>query len=236
MKNTLTKERNKQLSNDLIIIMAISFIVLAIYSILGSNINSFIYDKSINVVLRVLVIGVCFQFGLAGLGITIVCIMRREKFTSFGLQMKNLIPALVLSLVCCIPDFIYCLASGKVHGWCPFWDVYTTQEVLLSGFPFNAMGILITAICWGFFEGFNYVVIRDKISELLPSKYRFWDWGAFICAVMCILIHGAVGVTPDAIIEMITTMFLIYGMLIVRKLTGNSWGCVLIFLIYWNAL
>ena len=236
MKNTLTKERNKQLSNDLIIIMAISFIVLAIYSILGSNINSFIYDKSINVVLRVLVVGVCFQFGLAGLGITIVCIMRREKFTSFGLQMKNLIPALVLSLVCCIPDFIYCLASGKVHGWCPFWDVYTTQEVLLSGFPFNAMGILITAICWGFFEGFNYVVIRDKISELLPSKYRFWDWGAFICAVMCILIHGAVGVTPDAIIEMITTMFLIYGMLIVRILTGNSWGCVLIFLIYWNAL
>ena len=51
-----------------------------------------------------------------------------------------------------------------------------------------------------------------------------------------ILIHGAVGVTPDAVAEMLCTLFLIYGMLIVRKATGNAWGCVLIFVLYWNAL
>lgn len=32
-------------------------------------------------------------------------------------------------------------------------------------------------------------MIRDKLSERFPSKYRFWDVGAFVCAVMCILIH-----------------------------------------------
>ena len=94
---------------------------------------------------------------------------------------------------------------------------------------------LITALCWGFFEGFNYVVIRDKISAASPSSYRFYDWGALVCAVMCILIHGAVGVTPEAIFEMVATFILIYGMLIVRKETGNAWGCVLIFFVYWNA-
>ena len=46
----------------------------------------------------------------------------------------------------------------------------------------------------------------------------------------------AVGVTPDAVAEMLCTIFLIYGMLIVRKATGNAWGCVLIFVLYWNAL
>ena len=51
-----------------------------------------------------------------------------------------------------------------------------------------------------------------------------------------LLIHGAVGVTPDAIIEILVTMFLIYGMLIVRKETDNAWGCILIFFVYWNAL
>lgn len=176
------------------------------------------------------------QFGLAGLGITIVCILRKEKFQSFGLNTKNLLPALFLSLACCIPDFIYCVSSRNVHAWCPFWDVNTTPEVLKSGFPANVLGMLITAVCWGFFEGFNYVVIRDKLSELYPSRYKFLDWGALICAIMCIWVHGAIGVTPDAVIEMVVTMFLIYGMLLVRKLTGNAWGCVLIFMIYWNAL
>lgn len=45
-----------------------------------------------------------------------------------------------------------------------------------------------------------------------------------------------VGVTPDELIETVVTIFLIYGMLIVRKETGNAWGCILIFFVYWNAL
>lgn len=236
METTLTKNRKKQLSQDLWIICIVSFAVLAVCMLVNDKMKSFVFDPSINIVLRVLVVGVGGQFGLAGLGITIVCILRKEKFQSFGLNTKNLIPALLLSLACCIPDFIYCVISGNVHAWCPFWDVNTTPELLKSGFPYNVLGMLITAVCWGFFEGFNYVVIRDKLSELYPSRYKFWDWGAFVCAIMCIFVHGAIGVTPDAVVEMLVTIFLIYGMLLVRKLTGNAWGCVLIFLIYWNAI
>lgn len=236
METTLTKNRKKQLSQDLWIICIVSFAVLAICMLVNDKMKSFVFDPSINIVLRVLVVGVGGQFGLAGLGITIVCILRKEKFQSFGLNTKNLIPALLLSLACCIPDFIYCVISGNVHAWCPFWDVNTTPELLKSGFPYNILGMLITAVCWGFFEGFNYVVIRDKLSELYPSRYKFWDWGAFVCAIMCILVHGAIGVTPDAVVEMLVTIFLIYGMLLVRKLTGNAWGCVLIFMVYWNAI
>ncbi len=234
--NKCSKERKKQLTSDLLIIFITSIIVLAMVVIWGSGLNSFVKDPTKNIVLRVAVIGICGQYGLAGLGLTIVCLIRKEKFTQFGLTTKKIVPAVLLSLACCVPDFIYCLAKGRVHAWCPFWDVNTTPEVLSSSFPYNVLAYLITAVCWGFFEGFNYVVIRDKFSEMYPSKFRFWDWGAFICAIMCILIHGAVGVTPDALIEMFTTMFLIYGMLIVRKETGNAWGCVAIFFLYWNAL
>jgi hypothetical protein len=232
-----SKERKKQLSVDLIIIGITMVIVLvAVLGIWGNGLNKFAYDGTKNIVLRVAVIGICCQFGLAGLGITIVSLIRKERFTQFGLRIKNIVPSVVLSLACCIPDFIYCLIKGKVHSWCPFWDVNTTPEVLASAFPYNVIAFLITAACWGFFEGFNYVVIRDKISEMHPSKYRFLDLGACICAVMCIVIHGVIGVTPDAIIEMITTIVLIYGMLIVRKETGNAWGCIAVFFLYWNAL
>ena len=138
--------------------------------------------------------------------------------------------------MCCVPDLLYNLFAGNVHTWLPFSAVQTTAEAIESGFPENALAMLLTALFWGFFEGFNYVVIFDKIGERYPSKNRLWDWCAFVCAVMCILIHGAVGVTPGAVAEMLCTLFLIYGMLIVRKATGNAWGCVLIFVLYWNAL
>ena len=232
-----TKERKKQLAIDLWIILITTMAVLGIVLMgFGNQINQLAADSSVNILLRVLIIGLCGQFGIAGLGITIVCLIRKESFLKFGLNTKNLFPALGLSLLCCVPDFVYCLINGRVHAWCPFWDVNTTPEVLSSAFPYNVLAFLVTALCWGFFEGFNYVVIRDKISEMYPSKHRFFDWGALVCAVMCILIHGAVGVTPDALIEMLTTMILIYGMLIVRKETGNAWGCILIFFVYWNAL
>ncbi len=232
-----TKERKKQLAIDLWVILITTMAVLGIVLMgFGNQINQLAADSSVNILLRVLIIGLCGQFGIAGLGITIVCLIRKESFLKFGLNTKNLFSALGLSLLCCVPDFVYCLINGRVHAWCPFWDVNTTPEVLSSAFPYNVLAFLVTALCWGFFEGFNYVVIRDKISEMYPSKYRFFDWGALVCAVMCILIHGAVGVTPDALIEMLTTMILIYGMLIVRKETGNAWGCILIFFVYWNAL
>ncbi|CRZ34670.1 hypothetical protein DFR55_105100 [Herbinix hemicellulosilytica] len=230
----ISKEREKQLSVDLWIILLTSVIALGIYTVLGNNINKFIKDDSVNIILRVLSIGV-FQFGVAGLGSVIVSIIRKDSFLNHGLNTKNLIKALVLSLVFCIPEFAFRLYIGEIHKWVPFIKVNTTAEILSSGFPWNVLGMLITATCWGFFEGFNYVIIRDKLSELMPSKYKYFDWGALICALVCILIHGMIGITPKSIIEMTVTMFLIYGMLIVRKITGNAWGCVLVFLVYWNA-
>lgn len=232
----MTKERKKQLDADLWIIGIISIVILAVYMIFNQSINAIVYDTSINIVLRVLFVGGIFQFGLAGLGITVVSIYRKESFLDYGLTIKKIFPTILFSALCCLPDYIYNYFAGNVHAWFPFWDVNTTAEVVASSFPYNVLGMLITAVCWGFFEGFNYVVICKKINDRFPSKYKFLDWGAIVCAILCILIHGIVGVTPDAVIEMLCTMFLIYGMLIVRKSTGNAWGCVLIFVMYWNAL
>lgn len=233
----INTEERKKLIADLWIIGIVSFLALGIVVFaMQKGMNGFAGDRSIPIILRVLVIGLCGQFAISGLGISIVCLIRKQRFRDFGLNTKNLIPALLLSLLCCVPELTYYLVRGYVSGWFPFQGVNTTAEVLASTFPSNILGFLITALFWGFFEGFNYVVIRDKISMLSPSKYRFFDWGALVCAVMCILVHGAVGVTPEAVFEMAATFILIYGMLIVRNETGNAWGCILIFFVYWNAI
>ncbi|MGM9590740.1 MAG: hypothetical protein ACI3V0_11315 [Faecousia sp.] len=231
-----TEARKRRIA-DLWIIGIVSFLALGgVVFAMQNGMNDFAGDHGIPIVLRALVIGLCGQFAVSGLGISIVCLIRKQRFRDFGLNTKNLVPALLLSLLCCVPELTYYLVRGYVSGWCLFQGVNTTAEVLASTFPSNIIGFLITALFWGFFEGFNYVVIRDKISMCFPSRYRFFDWGAFVCAVMCILVHGAVGVTPDALAEMAATFILIYGMLIVRKETGNAWGCILIFFVYWNAI
>jgi len=110
-----------------------------------------------------------------------------------------------------------------------------TSELLGSNFVVGATGYFIIAVTWGFFEGFNYVVICEKINKLLPVKHGWLNWGAIICGVMCILIHGMIGVTPESIIEMLTVFVAIYGMLVTRTVTGNAWGCVFVFVFLWNA-
>lgn len=222
---------------DLLVIMLISGLALTGYIVCTQVLfPGFEYNESISIVWRVLLVGFLAQFGLAGMGISVVCIYRKDSFFNHGLQKKNLLISVLLCLLCCVPDLIYSLSTKTIYGWFPFIGVNFTGKLFDESILAAVISYVLIALFWGFFEGFNYVVMADKIKELLPSKYKFLDWGALIMAVFCILIHGAVGVTAAGLIEMFTTMFLIYGMLVVRKVTGNAWGCVAVFLVYWNAM
>lgn len=224
----------KRADTDLWIIVIGSLAVLGIYITFQNQITTIMQKNSIPILLRVL-LAAAFQFGLAGLGITIVSIMRKESFRSHGLRIKGILPSIGLCSLCFIPYIVFMLVTDQLTGYLPFQSVWTTKEVLASGFPSNIAGILITATAWGFFEGFNYVVISDKINKLYPGKNKWLNWGAIICAVFCVLIHGAVGVTAESIVEMLSIMIIIYGMLIAKEFTGNAWGCVFIFVFLWNA-
>jgi len=230
------RERKKQLLADLAIIGITAVLALAAFGAVNMFLPGLENRKDINIALRVFIIGFFAEFGLAGMGLCIVCLIRKEPFGKFGLNSNRLLPCLFLSLLCCVPECLFYLFSTEVYGWFPFIGVKLSYEALHTAFPSGLLAYLQIALFWGFFEGFNYVVVFDKLDELFPSRYAYLNKAAFIIAVFCILIHGAVGVTPSEITEMLCTMFLIYGMLIVRKQTGNGWGCVFIFFVYWNAI
>jgi hypothetical protein len=116
----LTKVRKKQLDTDLWIIAGVSLLVLVIYIVFGREIDNIAVDTEIPIVLRVLFMGGIFQFGIAGLGITIVAIVRKERFSDHGLTRKHLLPAIALSALCCVP--ISCITS--------------LREMCTHGFPF----------------------------------------------------------------------------------------------------
>lgn len=231
-KKVLTLEQ-KKLDIDLWIIAIATGLVFVSYSMFSKELSIFAKNDDIHILLRLLAIA-GLQYGLAGLGITIVCIYRKIRFKSFGLVKTNLIKAILGTVFCFIPYILFRILSGQFVSYQPF-SVLMTGDVLQSSFPVSWIGMIIIAIAWGFFEGFNYVVIGDIINKRYPSK-RWWiDIGAIACAIMCVVFHPF-STTFLGLIEILVNVIAIYGMLLVKKKTGNAWGCVFAFCLIWNAI
>lgn len=231
-KQSLTTEQ-KRLDTDIWIISLVTFGVFIVYSIIGSQLMNFVKNSDISVIPRLL-LNASVQFGVAGLGITIVCILRKEKFTQYGLTKKNIGKTIVGTVICFLPSVCYIIASGQFKGYQPF-NILITGDVIASDIPISILGMALIVVVWGFFEGFNYAVICEKINRRYPSDNEWLDYGAIICAIICILFHPF-SISFWGIIEIITTFVSIYGMLIVKKKTENAWGCVFAFCFIWNAL
>lgn len=76
MQKQLT-EKQKQRDIDLWIIVMCSVVVLLFYSLNQDKIKTFTGDASVPILLRVL-LSAAFQFGLAGLGISVIALIRKQ--------------------------------------------------------------------------------------------------------------------------------------------------------------
>lgn len=227
------KERKKKLTIDLWIIALVTIAVYIVYGVFGSRIMSFCKNSDISVWPRLLM-AAALEFGIAGLGITIVGLMRKESFASFGLRWENAIKAVLWTIVFFLPYILFIFLSGQFEGYEPL-SIMVTPDLHKAGIVATIIGTLVIAVVWGFFEGFNYVVICEKINRRFPVKTKFFDWGALVVSIMGILFHP-MNFSIQGIIEIVTTFIAIYGMLQVRKVYKNAWGCVFAFLFIWNAL
>ena len=227
------KERKKKLTIDLWIIALVTIAVYIVYGVFGSRIMSFCKNSDISVWPRLLT-AAALEFGIAGLGITIVGLMRKESFASFGLRWENAIKAVLWTIVFFLPYILFIFLSGQFEGYEPL-SIMVTPDLHKAGIVATIIGTLVIAVVWGFFEGFNYVVICEKINRRFPVKTKFFDWGALVVSITGILFHP-MSFSIQGIIEIVTTFIAIYGMLQVRKVYKNAWGCVFAFLFIWNAL
>lgn len=227
------KERKKKLTIDLWIIALVTIAVYIVYGVFGSRIMSFCKNSDISVWPRLLM-AAALEFGIAGLGITIVGLMRKESFASFGLRWENAIKAVLWTIVFFLPYILFIFLSGQFEGYEPL-SIMVTPDLHKAGIVATIIGTLVIAVVWGFFEGFNYVVICEKINRRFPVKTKFFDWGALVVSIMGILFHP-MSFSIQGITEIVTTFIAIYGMLQVRKVYKNAWGCVFAFLFIWNAL
>ena len=234
MKKELSVKQ-KNADKDLNIIIFVTIIPLIIYLIFGKNIMSFAGINEVNIWLRFIPI-MLVQFGLAGLGSLIVVCYRKEKLKEYGLIKNNFLKTIILSILVCIPSMIFLLLNNKIDSYLPLKNCPFTILFLNSSFPTNVLGYILIALVWGFAEGFNYIVISKKINDRFISKNKWLNYGALVCGIVCILIHGMIGLDLYTIFEALSTFIIIYGMLVIKDVTNNAWGCIFIFLLFWNAI
>ncbi len=234
MKKELSVKQ-KNADKDLNIIIFATIIPLIIYLIFSKNIMSFARINEINIWLRFIPIMI-IQFCLAGLGSLIVICYRKEKLKEYGLIKNNFLKTIILSIIVCIPSLFFLLLNNKIDSYLPLKNCPFTILFLNSSFPTNVLGYILIALVWGFAEGFNYIVISKKINDRFISKNKWLNYGAIVCGIVCILIHGMIGLDLYTIFEALSTFIIIYGMLVIKDVTNNAWGCIFIFLLFWNAI
>jgi hypothetical protein len=69
----------KRLDIDIWIIALITFGVFLCYAVMGNQLVAYVREPENSVFSRLL-LSASAQFGIAGLGITVVCLLRKEKF------------------------------------------------------------------------------------------------------------------------------------------------------------
>ena len=233
MKQTLSIVQ-KKVDQDLNIIAILTMLPLIGYLFFQQEITDFTHQSSFPIWLRLLFLAMC-QFGAVGLGTSVVLIRRKESWKEYGLVTKHFLPSCVQTAITCLPLLLFLIITGQVHTYLPFQSISLTKEILASSFPTNILGYLLISLIWGFWEGFNYVVISRKINLRYPRQNKKIDLGALICALICLLVHGMIGLDATSLFEAIAVFILIYGMLVIQKRTRNAWNCILVFCFFWNA-
>ncbi|GKX30678.1 hypothetical protein SH1V18_31580 [Vallitalea longa] len=231
MKNKILSMKKKRLDTDISIILSITGVVFLLYIFFQGNITAYLKNTDYNLLIRTIMAS-ALQFGIAGLGICIVIIFRKENFHGYGIKINNMFRAILLSIIPILPYILLKTINGEMSGYLPFKYVLHTREWIELGLPGNVVGFCIIGIVWGFFEPFNYVVICKKINERWSYPNLFLSLGPLLCGIFSLLIHGLFTIN----LENLFIFFIIYGMLVVSEKTKNAWGCILIFIFLWNAI
>ena len=95
--------------------------------------------------------------------------------------------------------------------------------------------MIIVFFCWGFCEGFNYVFISRKLNIIFPTKIKLLNIGAIVSAIICVMLHGGISFNVVAIFDALTMFIFMYGILVIKDMKHNAWGCIFAFFFLWNA-
>ncbi len=227
------KKQRMRLIFDITMIVVITIFAVGFYYFNKDSILTIAVDKNYNILIRALIVG-SLHFAVAGLGMCIVIIIRKEKFEDYGLNGKSLLKTLSHSFVLLVAFLAVTVLRGTWRLVYPFRQIWITEQLLEAPIAIMLICLLFFVVFCGFFEGLNYAYLSRKINRLWPAKNIFLSPGPILVGLLGFAVHSLLGINGWE--HSVQTFFLIYGMLLIYENTKNAWGCVVIFGLLWNAL
>lgn len=223
-----TKKNNVDKDINLILLVSVIALVLNIWLQPGK----LLMNGSIPLFLRTLVM-LAAQFCLMGLGTLIVLLWRGEALPDYGLRRNNFFQSLCLSLVAFLPMLVLYFVRGA-HTYCPMINVRTVGEWVAKGFPLALVGVVPTMFVWGLIQAICYCVLSDKLDESDPVGQPWGRMGPIYCTLFYLVINGY-AISLSRLPELLVTMVTVWGLMQARRVSGNSWGMILVFSFLLNA-
>lgn len=224
----------KQAKIDLLIVLLGSIIPAIIYLFFAESWRGLNQSQNINFWIK-FSISTILAYCLAGLGFTIAMLFRKEKFSEFGLIKKNAFIAILFSIICFLPHFIFLIVTRGFHGYIPMSGAIVYDSVMQRSIQEKIFCMIIIFIVWGFCEGFSYIYIAQKINVIFPVKSKWLNVGAIVGALLCVFMHGGISLDVKVMFDALTMFVFVYGILVTKNITGNAWGCIFSFFFLWNS-
>lgn len=223
-------EQRGHVDKDINLILLVSVVALILNIWLQPG--KLLLNTSIALPLRTLVMLVA-QFCLMGLGTLIILIWRGEALPAYGLRRDNFFQSLCLSLVAFLPTLCLLFVRGA-HTYYPMANVMTVGEWVAKGFPLALVGVLPTMFVWGLIQAICYCVLSDKLDKSDPVANPWVRMGPLYCTLFYLVINGY-GFSLNRLPELLMTMVTVWGLMQARRISGNSWGMIVVFSLLLNS-
>lgn len=167
-----------------------------------------------------------YQFTLEGLAVLLIMAVRHERFSDYGFSRRNIGKSVALAFILAgAYDLAASLHAGALL-WIPLRRQPAARMSLAAGLPLSVVGLVVTIVAWGFFEGFFGVFFARKLNQAVGNNGRGWlSPGALAFALFNGLVHLAIGQGPQGFLFSFASG---YAIAVIPAVTGNAWGGTLV--------
>jgi hypothetical protein len=163
-----------------------------------------------------------FQFLLEGLAPLTLMAFRREPFSDYGLIRRNVGWSFALGFAFALfYDLVISWHAGAAL-WIPLQRQPAVRMSVAAGFPLDVAGLMVTALTWGFLEGFFGIYFARKVNMMIGHSGCGWlAPGALAFAIFNGGVHLLVG---QGLEGFLTSFASGYAIAVIPAVTGNAWG------------
>jgi len=163
-----------------------------------------------------------FQFTAEGLVPLVIIAARRERFSDYGLTLRNAGKSLALGVMLAAANDLALSFRAGAWLWVPLGRHTAMRIALATGFPLSVVGIAATVAAWGFLEAFFGVFFAKRVNQILSHSGNGWlAPGAFGFGLFNGVLHFAIGQGVEGFLASFASG---YAIGVIPALTANAWG------------